>query len=63
MPSCGQRLIGRDWYVITGYALDANGACSRCGARCPGVFEAEPGRWGARREPVRLADFAQDVGR
>jgi pyruvate formate lyase activating enzyme len=56
--ACGERLIGRDWYVITGWALDANGACARCGARCPGVFEAVPGRWGSRREPVRLADFA-----
>ena len=57
-PGCGERLIGRDWYEITAWRLDAEGRCARCGARCPGVFEAEPGEWGARRQPVRLAEFA-----
>jgi len=56
--ACGEKLIGRDWYVLTGWRLDANGCCRRCGARCAGVFESEPGAWGARRQPVRLADFA-----
>ena len=56
--ACGERVIGRDWYVITDWRLDSAGRCRRCGARCAGVFEAEPGAWGARREPVRLADFA-----
>jgi pyruvate formate lyase activating enzyme len=52
---CGERLIGRDWYVMTGWALDAEGCCARCGTPCAGVFEATPGRWGARRLPVRLS--------
>jgi pyruvate formate lyase activating enzyme len=56
--ACGERVIGRDGYVITSFRLDAQGGCGRCGARCAGVFEAEPGDWGARRQPVRLADFA-----
>ena len=56
--ACGARVIGRDWYVLTDWQLDAKGACRRCGARCAGVFEEKPGTWGARREPVRLADFA-----
>jgi pyruvate formate lyase activating enzyme len=50
---CGDLLIGRDWYELTYWSLDAAGQCRRCGARCPGVFEAEPGTWGARRLPLR----------
>ncbi len=51
---CGHKLIGRDWYVITAWNLDENGRCPNCGATCAGVFEAEPGLWGARRMPVRI---------
>ncbi len=54
---CGERLIGRDWYVLTAWNLDEKGRCRRCQTPCPGVFEARPGSWGARRQPVRLADF------
>jgi len=56
---CGQRLIGRDWYELTDWALNAAGACAACGAKCAGVFESQPGSWGARRVPVRLADAAR----
>jgi len=55
---CGSRLIGRDWYVITEWNLDKNGKCPSCGTTCSGVFEAKPGDWGAKRLPVRLANFA-----
>jgi pyruvate formate lyase activating enzyme len=55
--ACGERLIGRDWYVLSDWNLTANGECSFCGTPCAGVFEAQPGRWGARRQPVRLANF------
>jgi pyruvate formate lyase activating enzyme len=54
---CGQRLIGRDWYVLSDWNLDASGRCARCGTPCAGVFEARPGDWGARRMPVRMADW------
>lgn len=54
---CGKRLIGRDWYVMTEWNLDAEGKCRFCGTPCAGVFAGPPGRWGARRVPVRLADF------
>jgi pyruvate formate lyase activating enzyme len=57
-PGCGEPVVGRDWYVLTGWRLDAAGRCARCGTPIPGHFEARPGRWGARRLPVRLADFA-----
>jgi pyruvate formate lyase activating enzyme len=55
--SCGAKLIGRDGYVLTAWSLDAEGRCRACGAGCPGVFEPEPGSWGARRRPVRLAEL------
>ncbi len=52
---CGERLIGRDWYDITAWAMTADGRCAKCGAACGGVFEANPGAWGARRLPVRVS--------
>ena len=57
--ACGALLIGRDWYEITAWRLDAEGRCLDCAAPCAGVFEARPGTWGARRQPVRLADAAR----
>jgi pyruvate formate lyase activating enzyme len=55
---CGEKLIGRDWYVLSTWNLDEHGACKKCGTACAGVFEAKPGTWGSRRQPVRLRDFA-----
>jgi pyruvate formate lyase activating enzyme len=55
---CGAGLIGRRGYTITQWSLTAGGACSTCGTRLPGVLEDAPGRWGARRQPVRLAAYA-----
>jgi len=55
--TCGQRLIGRDWYEITHWQLTTDGHCPQCGTACAGVFEAQPGNWGARRQPVRLHDL------
>ncbi len=52
---CGEKLIGRDWYVLSDWNLDAQGCCAKCGARLAGVIEAEPGDWGAKRLPVHLA--------
>jgi pyruvate formate lyase activating enzyme len=54
---CGEKLIGRDWHAITVWKLDG-GRCASCGAAVPGIFETEPGDWGARRLPVRLHAFA-----
>jgi pyruvate formate lyase activating enzyme len=51
---CGALLIGRDWYELTHWGLDAAGRCRACDTLCPGVFESAPGGWGARRAPVRL---------
>lgn len=55
---CGELLIGRDWYVLTDWRLDEHGCCKNCGTHCTGVFETQPGTWGAKRQPVRLKDFA-----
>lgn len=55
--ACGARLIGRNWYVLSEWNLTKNGRCASCGAPCAGVFEARPGSWGARRQPLRLAHF------
>ncbi|MGB6336603.1 MAG: AmmeMemoRadiSam system radical SAM enzyme, partial [Thermoanaerobaculia bacterium] len=55
---CGERVVGRDWYVLTDWRLNEEGACAVCNTPCAGHFEAEPGAWGARRQPVRLRDYA-----
>jgi pyruvate formate lyase activating enzyme len=55
---CGEKLIGRDWYVLSTWNLDEHGACKKCGTPCAGVFEAQAGTWGSRRQPVRLRDYA-----
>lgn len=54
---CGQRLIGRDWYNLTAWNLTPDGRCNQCGTPLPGRFEAQPGDWGARRQPVHLQNF------
>ena len=55
---CGACLIERRQYTLGAWRLTQNGLCAACGTECAGVFAATPGRWGARRQPVRLADFA-----
>jgi pyruvate formate lyase activating enzyme len=51
---CGERLIGRDWYVLSEWNLDAQGHCRFCQTLCAGLFEPLPGQWGAKRMTVRL---------
>jgi pyruvate formate lyase activating enzyme len=54
---CHAPLIKRDWYLLRGWSLAADGKCQQCGTPCAGVFEGPPGDWGPRRMPVRLADY------
>ena len=54
---CDSRFIERDWYTLGEWRLTADGRCRVCGVPCAGRFDAAPGTWGARRRPVRLADF------
>ncbi len=53
-PNCGELLIERDWYVLGKWGLDDRGRCASCGTPIPGVFEARPGDWGARRLPIAM---------
>ncbi|MCP5055380.1 MAG: AmmeMemoRadiSam system radical SAM enzyme [bacterium] len=55
--ACGEALIVRDGYEISGWSLDADAACAACGTACAGIFEARPGDWGSRRMPIRLAEL------
>lgn len=55
---CGQKVIGRDWYALTDWHLDASGHCTRCGTRFPGVIEGPPGTWGRKRQPIRIGTGA-----
>jgi pyruvate formate lyase activating enzyme len=55
---CGALLIGRDWFRLTAWKVNAEGTCPQCQTPCAGVFERKPGTWGPKRLPVRLAEFA-----
>ncbi len=56
--SCGKRVIGRDWYVLSDWHLTDDGRCEYCGTKCSGLFKGKAGDWGAKRLPVRLRDYA-----
>ncbi len=56
--SCGALLIERDWYRLGRWGLNESGGCAACGQALPGVFEARPGTWGARRQPVHIGSDA-----
>ena len=54
---CGATLVGRDWYVLSDWGLDVHAgqaACRYCGSSVAGLFDEQPGTWGARRQPVRI---------
>ncbi len=53
-PGCGTLLIGRDYYNLSHWGLDAHGRCGACGCAIPGRFDPQPGNWGAKRAPVRI---------
>jgi len=59
---CDALLIARDWYELGEWGLDESGNCRQCGTRCAGVFDAVPGTWGARRQPVRLSAYTPKAG-
>jgi pyruvate formate lyase activating enzyme len=56
-PQCKTCVIERDWYVLGKWQLKNKNQCAKCGAVLPGHFDEQPGHWGAKRVPVRLADF------
>jgi len=56
-PSCGATLIGRDWYELSTWNLllkDGSASCRDCGSTVAGIFEAQPGKWGSRRQPMHV---------
>jgi pyruvate formate lyase activating enzyme len=56
-PSCGKRLIERDWFMLGEWNLDAN-RCAFCGHEVAGLFEKRPGTWGARRMRASCHSFS-----
>jgi pyruvate formate lyase activating enzyme len=53
-PDCHALLVERDWYELGHWGLDAEGRCAACGTAIAGHFDAEPGTWGGRRQPVNM---------
>ena len=53
-PSCGSKLIVRDWFEIRQYRLTADGHCPDCNTVVAGYFEAFDKPFGARRIPVAI---------
>jgi len=58
---CGACVVERDWYTLGAWRLSDDGRCLDCGTPCAGRFDGPPGQWGARRLPVRLADFEPEA--
>ena len=54
---CRNKVIGRDWYVMTDWQVTEHGECQFCGTPLAGVFDGAPGDWGAKRVPVRLKNY------
>ncbi len=55
--NCGEILIGRDWYELSTWKMAAEngqGSCSNCGTAVAGVFDDQPGHWGARRRAIHI---------
>ena len=61
-PVCHEPVVERDGYEISAWRLDGNGCCLRCGQKIPGVFDGPPGRWGGRRQIIRLRDHVGQSG-
>ncbi len=57
-PCCGERLVGRDWHLLSDWHLDDHGRCDNCGTALPGVFEPQPGDWGSKRQRVDMTRFS-----
>lgn len=55
--NCGETLIGRNWYRLSEWGLDRKGHCTKCGHPCAGIFDPEPGQWGAQRQPVNMSIY------
>jgi pyruvate formate lyase activating enzyme len=52
--SCGELLIGRDWYELSEWNLDNSGHCRFCSTPCAGIFRPQPGKWGTKSQRVLI---------
>jgi AmmeMemoRadiSam system radical SAM enzyme/AmmeMemoRadiSam system protein B/AmmeMemoRadiSam system protein A len=55
-PGCQKLVVERNWYALGTYALNGN-QCGYCGTEISGHFEARPGTWGRKRQPVDMRQF------
>ena len=53
--ACKRLLIQRNWYELGVYQLSGN-RCRYCDAEIPGCFEATPGDWGSKRQPIQIRE-------
>jgi pyruvate formate lyase activating enzyme len=44
---CGELLIAREWFTVSGWRLSEDNRCPSCDAACAGVFVGRPSAWGA----------------
>lgn len=51
---CGEPVIERNGYTLTGWALDSSAHCRHCHTPLAGVFEATAGDWGNRRLAIAI---------
>jgi len=52
---CNEPLIVRDWYRLLEWNMTSDGTCVHCDTPVSGVFDVQPGNWGARRLPVAMS--------
>lgn len=57
--TCGERVIGRDWYQLSEWKLGPSGSCNSCGTVVSGVFDRHAGDWGRKRLPIDIKAFAR----
>jgi AmmeMemoRadiSam system radical SAM enzyme len=57
-PTCGRAVIERDGYQMRSYAIQS-GNCGFCQTPLAGRYDAAPGNWGPRRQPVDIQRFAR----
>jgi pyruvate formate lyase activating enzyme len=50
-------VIEREWYVLGDWHVTPDARCDKCATPIPGLFERQPGTWGARRQPVVLQNY------
>jgi len=58
---CGEMLIGRDWYELSTWSVvirDSQAVCGHCGVLLEGIFEEQPGNWGARTKAIQVSDHS-----